>query len=86
MEEKIGTMEEEMKKLKDSAKEKEDRARTILFSLKDKLKSTQADNAKLTNDLKTLQASTTSAPATSAPPASASVAANIRNLKAGKYF
>lgn len=81
MEEKIGAMEEETKKLKDSSKEKEDRARTILFGLKNKLKSTQEDNVRLNNELKALQTLTTST-----TPASASAAANVKNLKAGNYF
>jgi len=87
LEEKIGAMEEETKKLKDSSKEKEDRARTILFGLKNKLKSTQEDNVRLNNELKALQTLTTSAATTtSTTPASASAAANVKNLKAGNYF
>ncbi len=83
MEEKIGAMEEENKKLKDSTKEKEERARNILFGLKGKVKSLETQNEKLTNELKALQASTASAPVTSTAPASA--AANVKNLKAGNY-
>ena len=86
MEEKIGALEEETKKLKESAKEKEDNARMILFNLKYKLKSVMEEKEKLSNDLKLSQASISPAPATSTTTASASMAANSKNLKSSNYF
>jgi len=82
----IVAMEEETAKLKDSAKEKENRARMTLLELKYKLKSANEENAKLANDLKSLQALTASAPATSTTLALTSVITNDRKLKSSNYL
>ena len=86
MKKKIVALEEETKKLKDSAKEKEDRARISLFNLKYKLKNVTEEKDKLSNKLKSLQASAASAPATSTNPVLASVAGNVKNMKSSNYF
>ena len=71
--EKLEALEADNKKIKDTSKEKEDRAKSVLVALKVKLNESKTENQKLAADLKLLQESGQSG----------SLASEIKDLRSG---
>jgi hypothetical protein len=76
LEEKLEALEGENKKLKESAKEKEERTKSLLVSLKEKLIEAKRESNRQASELKALQDSA----------APGSMAAKIKNLRSGNNY